>query len=106
MGAQVVVIPKDEVLWERLKKTSQIKRKEMKIGESEFEDVMKDLVVPMKDLQDYDFKVAFVLEQGEISGFLLRRNGKHFLVTLDDLKVLTEKLEEKFKTGALTENSL
>ena len=106
MDAQVVVIPKDEVLWERLKKASQIKRKEMKIGESGFEDAMKDFVVPMKDLQNYDFKLAFVLEQDEISGSLYRVEGKYFLVQMNDWEVLSEKINEKSKTCALTENSL
>ena len=106
MDAEVLIIPKEEVLWERMKKIGQIKRKEMKIGKSKFEDAMKDLVVPMKDLQDYDFKVAYVLKEGEISGSLYRTNGKYFFIKLDDWEALTEKLNEKSKTCAFTENSL
>ena len=106
MDAEVLIIPKEEVLWERMKKIGQIKRKEMKIEESKFEDAMKDLVVPMKDLQDYDFKVAWVLEQGEISGSLHRVDGKYFLVKLDDWEALSEKINEKSKSCVLKENSL
>lgn len=106
MNAQVVVIPKGEVLLERLKEASQIKHKQLKISESEFEDAMRDLVVFMKDLQNYDFKMAYVLKDDEIFGSLHRVGGKYFLVRMDDWEALTDKINKKFRTCALTENSL
>lgn len=67
----------------------------MMIEESKLMDVM-DLIVPMKDLQNYDFKVAYLSKEGEES-FLYRINGKYFLVKLDDLDVLIKKIFEKSK---------
>ena len=66
---------------------------------NKLQDVMKDLIfIPMKDLQKYDFKVAYLLKEGKESAFLYRINGKYFLVKLVDLEALIKKILEKSKT--------
>lgn len=94
--AGVLVIPEGESLWEHIKKMGQIQRKEMKIEKEKSEDVMKDLVVPMKDLQNYNFKIAYSLKEGEeLGGLLYRINGRYFLVELDDFEMLMNKMANK-----------
>ena len=94
-NVEALILPKKEMSRELLQKVTKIKRKEMMIEESKLIDVM-DLIVPMKDLQNYDFKVAYLSKEGEES-FLYRINGKYFLVKLDDLDVLIKKIFEKSK---------
>jgi len=96
MNVEVLILPKKERSRELVQKVTTIKRKEMMIEESKLVDVMKDLVVPMKDLQNCDFKAAYLLKEGEES-FLYRINGKYFLIKLDDLDALNKKIFEKSK---------
>ena len=94
---EVFIFPKKE----EFEKATEVKRKEIIIDKSKLKDVMKDLIfVPVKDLQKYDFKVAYLLKESEEeSAFLYRINGKYFLVKLDDLEALMRKILEKSKTS-------
>ena len=96
MNVEVFILPKKEMSRELVQKITTIKRKEMMIEESKLMDVMKDLIVPMKDLQNYDFKAAYLVKEGEES-FLYRINGKYFLIKWDDLDALIKKIFEKSK---------
>ena len=98
MNVEVLILPKKEMSRELVQKVTTIKRKEMMIEESKLMDVMKDLIVPMKDLQNYDFKAAYLLKEGEESS-LYRINGKYFLIKLDDLDALIKKIFEKSKVS-------
>lgn len=94
-NTEVFIFPKSEAFEE----ATQVKRKEIMIEKSKLKDMMKDLIVPMKDLQKYDLKVACLLEEGEECAFLYRINGKYFLAKLDDLEALMKKIVEKSKTS-------
>jgi len=96
-NVEVLIIPKEGALQERVQKATKIKRKEMMIEKSKLEDAMEDLILPMKDLQNYDFKVAFLLREGEELNLLYRIKGKYFLITLDNLEKLMNKIFEKSK---------
>ena len=95
MNVEVLIIPKKEMSREFMQKVTTIKRKQMMIKESKLMDGMKDLIVPMKDLQNYDFKMAYLLKEGEVSSVLLRINRKYFVLMLNDIEVLIEKMLEK-----------
>lgn len=96
MNVEVLILPKKEMSRELVQKITTIKRKEMMIEESKLMDVIKDLIVPMEDLQNYDLKAAYLVKEGEES-FLYRINGKYFLIKWDDLDALIKKIFEKSK---------
>ena len=95
-NARVVIIEK-EALRERMLKATKIKRKDMIVEESILEDLMKDLILPIEDLQDYDFKVGYLSKEEEL-GLLFRIKGKYFLIDFNELEALIKKLFEKHKT--------
>ena len=99
MEAEVLVIEK-EALRGRVQKVTKIKRKEMVIEESKLKDMMKDLILPIKDLQNYDFRYGWLLKESEPSGLLYRIKGKYFLIELSDLEALIKKVFEKYKALA------
>ena len=94
---RVFIFPKKE----EFEKVTEVKRKEIIIEKSKLEDMMEDLIfVPMKDLQNYDFKTAYLLKEGEEEyAFLYRIRGKYFLVKLNDLEELMKKIFEKSKSS-------
>ena len=96
---EVLILPKREMRQELAQKVTKIERKEMMIERSKFIDAMKDLIVSMKNLQNYDFESGYVLEEGEES-FLYRINGKYFLLKVVDLEMLINKIFEKLKMFA------
>ena len=62
MNVEVLILPKKEMSRELVQKITTIKRKEMMIEESKLMDVIKDLIVPMEDLQNYDLKAAYLVK--------------------------------------------
>ena len=89
VNVKVLLIPKNEMSRELMEKVTTTKHKEMIVEESKSTDVMKSLIVPMKDLQNYDFKATYLLKE---ESFLYRINGKYFLIKWDDVLTLTKKI--------------
>ena len=87
---KVFILPEREVF----EKATERKRKEIQIKINRLYEQMKNNFVPMKDLRDYDFKMAFLLEGGK-GHVLYRRDRKYFLLKLDDLEMLMNKISEK-----------
>ena len=87
---------------EDFKRATQRKKREIRIGKNELVQLMKDNFVPMKDLQNYDFKTACLLKEGEISALLYRIHGKYFHIKLDDMEALIKKIIEESKTCSIS----
>lgn len=81
---------------EAFEKATERKRREIQIKKNKLDELMKNNFVPMKDLQDYDFKMAFLSKRGKEYA-LYRGDGKHFLLKLDDLEMLMNNIFEKSK---------
>jgi len=94
-SVKVLILPKEDALQEHVQRAAKTKRKEIMIEESKLEDTMRDLILPLKDLQNYDFKAGFFIKEGEELDVLYRINGKYFLVELDDFEMLMNKIFEK-----------
>ena len=90
-NVEVMVCPTREQI-RRAIEPIEVKKREIRIQIDNFFDML--YFVPMEDLQDCDFQVAFWGEEGEEHA-LFRRNGKYFLLTGDDFKVFLNKLREK-----------
>lgn len=87
---KVFILPEREVF----EKATKRRRKEIEIKKNRLVKLMKNNFVPMKDLQDYDFKMAFLLEGGK-EYVLYRGDEKYFLLKLDDLEMLMNKIFER-----------
>lgn len=69
----------------------EVKKREITIRKDKFFDMFR--FVPMKNLQHYDFQVAFFGDEGQ-EQVLYRVDGRYFLITLDDLERLLKRLTE------------
>ena len=88
---EAVIFPKREAF----EKATVVKRKEMMIRKNKLKDVMKHLIfVPMKDLQNCDFKVAYLLKEGKEFALLYRIKGRFFLIKWSDLESMFQKIFE------------
>ena len=81
---------------EAFEKATERKRKEIQIKKNKLAELMKNNFVRMKYLPDYEFKTAFLLKGGKEYA-LYRRDGKYFLLKLDHLEMLMNKIFEKSK---------
>ena len=77
---------------ERIKRAIEVKRKEITVKKNNFYDMF--FSVSMKDLQDYDFQVAFWAKEGEEQA-LLRIDGKYFLLKVDDFEKVFDKIRKR-----------
>ena len=87
-GVDVIVCPTKE----EIGKTIEVRKKEIRIEEDDVFDMLS--LVPMKDLQDYDFQVAFWGKEDEEHA-LFRIDGRYFMLKVDDLETLFDNLFEK-----------
>jgi len=93
---KVFVFPEREVF----EIATEHRKREIQIKMDKLVELMKSKFVPMEDLQDHDFKTAFLLKGGKEYA-LYRRSGKYFLLKLDDLEMLMNKILEKSKIGKI-----
>lgn len=97
VDGQVFVIQEKKAMQERVQKIMKTKRREIVFEENKLMDVMKDLFIPIKDLQDYDFKTGFLLKEDEEHGLLFRVESKYLFISFNDLEALIKKTFERFK---------
>ena len=103
MDAEVFVI-EEEAFRARIQKVTKIEGRKVILEENKLMDVMKDFILPIRNLHNYDFKAGYLLEQsGEVS-LLFRTKEKYLLINFRDLDALINKIFEKFKTRAREQN--
>lgn len=96
------IIPEKEELKKAWENVPEFRRKEIILKKNHFEKVMKTAVsiALVRDLPNYDFRVAFSKQGEEFA--LYRINRKYFLVKLDDFNELAKKALEESKISTLS----
>ena len=97
VDGQVFVIQEKKAMQERVQKITKVKRREIVFEENRLVNAMKDLFIPVKDLQNCDFKTGFLLKENEENGLLFRIESKYLFIGFNDLEALIKKIFEKLK---------
>jgi len=98
-NTNVILIPTREELGKRIK----VKKREIKIDESKFSELTYS--VPMKELQNHDFRVAFWTEDDKICA-LYRIDGKYYSIQVDDFMKLWDRIFKSVSQNLGTEEGV
>jgi hypothetical protein len=90
-SVNVIICPTKETT-RRAIESIEVRKKEIKIEKNKFYDMVSS--VPMKDLPNYDFQVAFWVKEGD-EYTLYRIEGKYFVLKANDFMALLDKILEK-----------
>lgn len=91
-NVEVMVCPTKEMIRKEIEPI-EVKKKGITIDRNKVYDMF--FTVPMKDLHDYDFRVAFFAEKEGEEHALYRIEGRYFLLKIADFSMLLEKIAEE-----------